>query len=664
MKNLSTFLLLFLLVITNTKSEIRWADKLLNYSSELSTNDGAAKQILGLPNILPSFGYSHAAWMPKPAYGRNLESIKVEFSNPIFAEQVAINENYFSGTVSLITLFDSLDTPLIVYENKFPKLQNFGNVFRTFFPRTQFRVKKLELKVNASIAYKGMQIDAIAISDSQSPIEVQINNATNNSITAIPENLGLGVNSKWAEISPIISQDGKKLFFTRDLHPQNIGEEKYQDIWYSNLGSDSIFASATNIDYPINNSGHNFVISVSPDGNSLIVGNKYNPDGTMSKGISMSNWNGSNWDYPKPINIDDKIIGNKVTYNLASNRKVMLMSCEREDSYGKEDIYVLFWRNDSTWSEPINLGSQINTASSEISPYLAADMTTLYFSTDGKPGYGSNDFFITRRLDDSWTNWSEPQNLGPKFNTTGWDAYFTVPASGDYAYYVSTTNSLGVEDIFRIKMPDTLKPKIVVLVSGRVLNAKDYSPINSKIIYELLSKNQEIGLAQSNPETGEYKIALPAGQIYGFLAEANGFLSVTQNLDLRSINYYQELYRDLYLVPVKKGATLTINNIFFNFGEFQLLPESFSELNRLVTFLKENPEYNIEISGHTDDVGAVYANIELSKNRAKSVSDYFIANGIDARRIKTKGFGKDKPVAPNDTEENRAKNRRVEFKIL
>ena len=227
------------------------------------------------------------------------------------------------------------------------------------------------------------------------------------------------------------------------------------------MGKDSNFEMAKNIGYPINNEAHNFAISLSPDGNTLLVGNKYNLDGTMGKGVSISNFKGTNWEYPKPINLNDNIIGRNVTYSLASNRKVLLMSAERDDSHGKEDIYVFFRINDSTWSDPVNLGVQINTASSEIAPYLAADMTTLYFSTDGRPGYGNTDLFISRRLDESWTNWSEPLNLGPKFNTSGWDAYFTIPASGDYAYYVSTNNSIGKEDIFKIKLPDALKPKIV-----------------------------------------------------------------------------------------------------------------------------------------------------------------------------------------------------------
>lgn len=661
---IGTIVVVLLMTAMNAASSVRWGDKLINYTSELSPKEASAAQVLGSPNVMPDFGYSPSAWMPKAVYGRNLESIVVGFSNPIYAQQIAVNENYFSGSIAQIILFDSLENATIIYDNKAPKLSNAGNIFRAYFEKTKFRVHKLELKVNAAIAYKGMQIDAIALSDDKKDIQINIKNATVNSIDATPINLGEAVNSRWHEMLPIISQDGKKIFFTRESHPDNSGDVKNQDVWMAAMGKDSNFEAAKNLGYPINNDAHNFAISLSPDGNTLLVGNKYNLDGTMSKGVSISNFKGTNWEYPKPLNLNDNIIGRSVTYSLASNRKVLLMSAEQEDSYGQEDIYAFFRINDSTWSKPVNLGAQINTGASEIAPYLAADMTTLYFSSDGKPGYGDKDFFISRRLDESWTNWSEPQNLGAKFNTSGWDAYFTIPASGEYAYYVSTNNSIGNEDIFKIKLPDALKPKIVALVSGRVLNAKDYSPIDAEIIYEMLGNNIEAGIARSNPETGEYQIALPAGQNYGFLAKAKDYLSVNENLDLRNVNYYQEIYRDLYLVPVKKGATLRINNIFFEFSKYELLPESFPELNRLAEFMKANTEYKVEIAGHTDDIGATGINNALSQNRAKAVANYLIQAGIEPKRIKTKGYGKSKPIAPNDTEENRAKNRRVEFILL
>ena len=271
--------------------------------------------------------------------------------------------------------------------------------------------------------------------------------------------------------------------------------------------------------------------------------------------------------------------------------------------------------------------------------------------------------FVSRRLDSTWTNSSEPVNLGPQLNTSGWDAYYTIPASGEYAYFVSTTNSYGQEDIFRVKLPESLKPKPVVLISGRVLDANN-NPVDAKIIYETLPNGKEAGIARSDPKTGEYKIALPAGAKYGFLAEAQGFIAINENLDLQNIKYYREITRDLHLVPIEQGQTIRINNIFFEFGKYELLEDSYAELNRIVGFLKDNPNISIQINGHTDNVGIPKSNLILSKKRAEAVEDYLISKGINNTRLNVKGYGQTKPIEKNNTEEGRSRTRRVEFVIL
>ena len=615
---------------------------------------------------MPNFGYSSAAWMPKAVFGRPFESIKVKFNNPIRANQVVINENYFSGCIVSITLFSVNDSAQIVYDNKTPRLSSKGNLFNIKFKKTKFEVSKMEIKVNASIAYKGMQLDAAGILMSDTLFQLKINEITNNLTDEInaPINLGTKINSKAFEIMPIISQDEKTLFFTREKHPDNYGKKGSQDIWYSTLGSDGKFQDAINIGSPLNNDYHNFALSLSTDGNTLFVGNIYLPNGKMSPGVSTSKFNGKTWEFPKQLLKNIDIQSAQVNYFLAPNGKVIIMSANYHDKgYGENDLYALFRNNDSSWGEPINLGNTLNTAGMEITPFLAADMTTLYYSTNSLPGYGDYDIFVSRRLDESWQNWSEPVNLGKPFNTSGWDAYLTIPASGEYAYYTSSFNSYGYSDIYKIKLPNELRPKVVTLVSGKVYNAIDKTPIEAKIIYELLSENKEAGIANSNATTGEYKITLPAGKLYGFLAEADGYLSISQNIDLTKEEYYRSINQDLNLVPIKKGANIVINNLFFDFGKFDLLHESFPELNRLADFMIKNNEYKVLISGHTDDIGSSSSNMTLSKNRANAVAQYLISKGIEKNRLKIKGFGKTKPLKPNDSEENRQQNRRVEFEI-
>lgn len=271
---------------------------------------------------------------------------------------------------------------------------------------------------------------------------------------------------------------------------------------------------------------------------------------------------------------------------------------------------------------------------------------------------------MTKRLDDTWTNWSEPKNLGPQLNTANWDAYYTITASGDYAYFVSSANSNGGTDIFRVALPQEVKPDPVVLVSGKVLNAKTQEPISANITYQFLPDGKEAGLASSNPGDGNYKIVLPSGKKYAFSASAPGFIAVNQNLDLSDLKEYKEMTQDLYLVPIEVGQTVRLNNIFFETGKAELLAESYFELDKLVKVMTDNATMEIEIEGHTDNVGSDAANMTLSKNRAKAVYDYLISKGIAATRIKSNGYGETKPLGSNDTDEGKAQNRRVQFTIL
>ena len=205
---------------------------------------------------------------------------------------------------------------------------------------------------------------------------------------------------------------------------------------------------------------------------------------------------------------------------------------------------------DGSWSEPQNMGSVINTYSGEFTPYIAADGVTMFFSSYGHEGYGSSDVFMTKRLDDTWTNWSEPTNLGPVINSSSWDAYFKIDAQGIYGYMVSSgEGSIGSEDLYRIKLGEGIKPEVLNLISGKVYNAKTNEIIDAAIEYENLSDGEKLGIAYSTSDNG-FKIVLPKGKKYGFLASADGYISVSNNLDLTKIEQYEEKEINLYLVPI------------------------------------------------------------------------------------------------------------------
>lgn len=477
-----------------------------------------------------------------------------------------------------------------------------------------------------------------------------------------PENLGPSINSEYDDLLPVISPDGTTLYISRVYSPGNTGGiEDYCDIYSSRHVNDK-WTPVVNINTPLNDADPNSVCSVSPDGNFLLLLNSYSDANT---GVSGAIWQGTSWS--KPVDMAVKNFYNKAEdheFYLANDSKTLLMTINRDDSYGKKDIYVCFYQGELKFSEPLNLGPIVNTDEIETSPFLASDGVTLFYSTEGLPGYGSSDIFVTRRLDDTWTNWSKPQNIGKPVNTPDWDAYYTIPASGEYAYFVSYENSLGEGDVFRIKLPGKAKPDPVVLIVGKVLNSVTKEPVSATISYEFLSSGVEAGTARTDATTGEYKIVLPYGNKYGFSANAQAFIPVSEHIDLTEVDGYKEINRDLYLVPVKIGETVRINNVFFDFGKSILRTESYPELNRIVSLINLNPDLEIEISGHTDNTGEDKVNLKLSDERAKAVKNYLVLKGIPETRVSAKGFGETKPVAGNDTEEGKQFNRRVEFTIL
>lgn len=482
----------------------------------------------------------------------------------------------------------------------------------------------------------------------------------------VKENLGPSVNSVHREIMPVISADGKTLYMDVKDDERNTIDHKKDDVWYATLDNDGKWSKRMNSGTPINNAEHNFVISVTPDNNSLVLHDLYNARGEWDgDGFSISHREKNGWSIPEKMVVADFYnLSNNCSFCLSPDRKVLLMSIERKEGNGQHDLFVSFQKKNNEWSAPKPMGNILNTFGNEVTPFISADGKTLYFSTDGKLGYGNNDIFVSRRLDESWTKWTEPINLGPHVNSADWDAYYTVPASGEFAYLVSSSHTLGQEDIFRIKIAEEAKPGPVVIIHGKVLDKVTKQPLSATIDYHELSTGKNAGSARSNPVDGSYKIILPYGMAYGFLAEKGNFLAESDNIDLTTIKEYTEIERDLYLSPIEIGKSITLNNVFFVRSKAELLPGSFSELDRLVKVLTDNTTLKIEISGHTDNVGDAALNAKLSEDRVVTIKNYLISKNISAKRLSGKGYGGAKPIASNATEETRKLNRRVEFIII
>ncbi|MBI4645859.1 MAG: OmpA family protein [Bacteroidia bacterium] len=687
MKLIKSFLLLLNIVIFGSVSaqKIQWASKVVSFSSQFSKTNKSANEILGKYNSLPTGGDSPLAWAvkakgndesPDPAF------IRVAYDSPMRVQQVAVGESNNPGAITKITLFGAEGEEKIIYEGKAAICKQKARMVNIILDQpTSFFVSEIAVNIEPASVPGWNQLDAIGISDTKDSIRAFINVVPNLVFESEPENLGNEINSIYDELAPMISPDGRTLFFDRKFHPDNIGGFKdADDIWLSariatgkkinpDTGEeDETFgwSKASNIGPPLNTKLNNYVQGITPDGNCLVLANVYNKDGTQEPGVSFTYKEVQGWSYPEKQQITDFYnLNKKASYYLSNDGKFLLMSIERKDSYGNLDLYVCERKGENRWSKPKNLGKILNTTQNDYSPFLAADGVTLFYSTSGHSGYGNDDIFMTIRQDDTWENWSEPQNLGNKLNTPDADSKYNIPASGEYAYYSSRSNSMGENDIFRIKLPSVIKPKPVVLVTGRVLNERNNKPVGGvKIIYEILPGGEEAGIARSDPKTGEYKIVLPAGKTFGFRALAAGFYSQSANLDLTELKEYAEVEKDLKIAPIEVGMVITLNNIFFEFAKAILRPESFPELERVFQFMVDNPALKVEISGHTDDVGSDETNNKLSKNRAQAVTDYLVKSGIDPNRIITKGYGETRPVAFNNTEEGRQMNRRVEFKIL
>lgn len=663
----STLILCLLLISTGLFGQkTQWAYKVLNKSSEYGEKQYSSIQALGKPNVMPAFRDSPCAWSPYREQSRTDEFIHLAYEKPMRIKQVAIAESYNPGAVSKVYLYDTKGVEHLVYKNEATKpLPQRGRMLNVLFPLTTYSVASVKVVLN-TIGMPGWNhIDAVAISDTDAPVQAGINVVKDLTFDSQPENLGTSVNSIHDEIMPIISPDGKTLYFDRKDHPQNTGGIVNDDIWFSELSTESGWSMAQNTGAPLNNRGHNFLTAISPDGNTALLGNVYEPNGSMSSGLSIAHKNRDGWAFPQKLIIENYYNNNKFSeFHLGADGKTIVMTVQRMDSKGGKDLYVSFHQASGKWTAPKNLGPIVNSAATEMSPFLAADRKTLYFSSDGFSGYGGKDMFMTRRLDNSWTNWSEPQNLGPIINSANWDAYYSVPASGEHAYFSSENNSLGKTDIFRIKLPQEMRPDPVVLVRGKVLDQKTKEPIAASIIYETLHDGKEVGVAMSNPRTGEYTIILPAGEKYGFLAKAEDYLSEHQNLDLTKITQYKEINRDLLLIPIRLNETVVLNNIFFAPSKWELSKSSKPELDRVHGFMASHPGIRVEIGGHTNNACSDDWCQKLSTMRAKAVYSYLVQKGITPQRISYKGYGSRKPRYPNTTAEGKRKNRRVEFKII
>ena len=475
------------------------------------------------------------------------------------------------------------------------------------------------------------------------------------------QNLGANINTAEDELGPVISTDGKTLYFARQNVPENTGGKEDDEDVYVSQWIEGAWTKAKNMGRAINTTGTDNLLAVSADNNSMMFDEDHE--------LMMRHRSTSGWSDLEKLGLTFKNELDHFVASLSADGRAVIFSAKLKTNIyydpkrDEGDLYVSIKENDS-WSAPINLGKNINTAGEDTSPFLSSDGKTLYFSSNGRPGYGDQDIFVARRTGDGWTDWSTPINLGPGVNSPYFDAYYTVPAAGDYAYFVSYDKGFGRADIFRILLHESVRPKNVTLVKGKVLNSKTNAPLTAAVHFENLDNGTDMGEARTDPKTGAYQIILPFGFHYGVRATTKGFYSVHENLDLKETAKYAEVTKDLVMVPIEVGETVKLNNVFFDAGQPGLKPASFPELDRLVSILKETPNISIELEGHTDNMGKADVLQKLSEDRVEAVKKYLVSKGINSNRISGKGYGGTRPVSNGNTEADRQLNRRVEFRIV
>lgn len=680
MKHLFTLLLgLTITAAAWGQETVIWGSEVVDLSSEFGPYEYSAIQVLHKPNVLPGGGDNPNAWRPKK--DNSEEFIIVSFETPIIAKQVAIAESENPGAVKKIIAYDADYNEYDLFPELTPRaLPIESRLLNLFFEETPYKIQAIKVIVDGASVSGYNAIDAIGISASNIPINVLIKLARNVNEGMSTDRLSKNVNSEYEEHSPVLSPDGNRLYFSRQFHPDNVGGVSDQeDIWVSELDPETgEWLPAKNVGEPLNTAGPNFISSISiVDGKEVVVlGNEYGKKGRMYTGVSMSIRNGDTFEEPKNIGIENFYnYSQNADFFMVPGGKSMLVSAERDDSYGLRDLYVTFQKADGSWSEPMNLGGEINTVGDEESPFLAEDGKTMYFSTNGQSGYGGKDIYVSLRLDDSWTKWTTPENMGAGINKEGDDEYFSIPTNGEYAYF--TRGDQGEDmDIFTFKVDELFVEKagpvyqsmkhlisdpFYVTIAGNVIDSKTGEVVpGANVMVERLPDGVDIGETTAGPD-GSYSITVLPGARYGVVPSSEGYFSESENFDFNKIEEETTVNRDLKLVPKDSDLPISFNNIFFDFNKSTLQTASYPELARVLELLKDGSLKGINIAGHTDSVGDAAYNLALSKRRARAVYNYFLERGIEKDRLKYEGLGETKPAVANDTAENRAKNRRVEF---
>jgi outer membrane protein OmpA-like peptidoglycan-associated protein len=482
-----------------------------------------------------------------------------------------------------------------------------------------------------------------------------------------PVNLGETVNSIYNDYHPSLTVDENILIFTRmrpsDEMTDNGGSPVEED-FYVSARVGGAWKNAIPLGSPINTHGNEGAHSISPDGRFFYFTGCERPEGYGSCDLYVSERNGDSWSKPKNLGEPLNSGAWDAQPTISPDGKTLIFTSRRSGGLGMADLWLSNRRDNGTWTMPVNMGDSINTELDEFGPFLHPDGKTLFFSSAGHPGMGGKDIFFSKKNANG--TWSSPVNLGYPINSKGDELHLIVSADGKKGYFSSDREGgIGLRDIYTFDLHEAARPQAVTFIRGKVRDEKTLKSIKATIEVLDLATGELRASTTSDALNGEFLVSLPSGSSYAINADSKGYMFYSGNYKLgKELTIKDEYKVDILLSPVLAGAKVVLNNIFFESGKAELMPESKVELNKLVQFLAANPGVRIEIGGHTDAVGNDASNQVLSEQRAQSVTAYLVANKVDASRLESKGYGETKPVATNETETGRGFNRRTEFSIL
>lgn len=489
-------------------------------------------------------------------------------------------------------------------------------------------------------------------------------NALKSPVVFNPISVGDGINTTDDEYWPSITADGQTMMFTRQQRPGDSPAtySEVQEDFYISTFADNSWQKAVNAGPPLNTRQNEGAQSLSSNGAYMFFTACERPSGSGSCDLYFSALNEGNWSEPVNLGSPVNTSGWESQPSISSDGKTLFFSSSRPGGFGGKDLWLSSLNEKNLWTKPLNLGVKINTDGDEMSPFIHFDGKTLYFASDGRAGMGGFDIYMTRMNADS--SWTEPQNLGYPINTYNDEMGLVIESAGQKAYFSTVRDKKNGKDIFYFNLYESVRPNPVSYMKGKVYDKETGRMLKAE--YELVNLSTgTIVINSSTDATGNFLVCLPSGYNYGINVSKKGYLFYSDNFMFEGLHTVAQPYiKKINLSPVKVGEKMQLSNVFYEIDSWQLKKESMSELNNLAELLTENKDIVIEIGGYTDSTGSAEYNMKLSEKRALSVVTYLINKGISPGRLKYKGYGNTSPIGDNATIEGRKLNRRTEAKIV